>query len=68
MIKREANPKLTARWGQVLLAPSRWQEMHAILSRAPATAEYGWARQSSIVCKWRAEPAAVSAAAPPAAR
>ena len=68
MIKRKEDPQLTARWAQVLRAPNRWQEMHAILSRAPATAEYGWARRSSIVCKWRAEPAAISTAAPPAAR
>lgn len=66
MNKREVNAQLTARWAQVSPAPNRWQEMHSTLSRAPETAAYGWARRSSMICKWRAGPAHVSVAELPA--
>jgi hypothetical protein len=68
MIKRDMYSQRTTGSVQVLRAPNRWQEMHFILSRAPATAEYGWSRRSSMICKWRADPAPGSAAAAPAAK
>ena len=61
MIKRDNKLELTATWTRSAAAPDRWQELHAILSRSPNTAAYGWARRSSMVCKWRGVPAAVSA-------
>ena len=61
MIERDNNLKLTATWMRSEPAPDRWQELHAVLSRSPTTAAYGWARRSSMICKWRGVPASVSA-------
>jgi hypothetical protein len=52
-------------WTGAKLASARWQELHIQLSSRPGTAEYGWARHSSMICKWRALPAVVSAATSP---
>lgn len=49
-------------WTGTRLASARWQELHAHLTRHPNTAEYGWASRSSLICKWRAAPAAASLA------
>jgi len=59
MNKRESNPK-QSNWTGTRLASARWQELHTHLSRSPETAAYGWAASSSLICKWRAAPAAVS--------
>ena len=61
MIKRDNKLELTATWTRSAAAPDRWQELHVILSRSPTTAAYGWARRSSLICKWRGVPATVSA-------
>lgn len=68
MINRDTNSKLTAQWIRMVPATDRWHELHNLLSRSPGTAMYGWARRSSMICKWRAVPAAVSAAASAASR
>jgi hypothetical protein len=60
MIKRSNNLKVTATWMQSEPASDRWQELHAMLSRSPTTAAYGWARRSSMFFKWRGLPASVS--------
>jgi hypothetical protein len=49
-------------WTGAKLASARWQELHIHLSSRPGIAEYGWARRSSMICKWRVAPARVSAA------
>ena len=59
MNKRDSNPK-QSNWTGSRLASARWQELHIHLSRHPHTAEYGWANRSSLICTWRAAPAAVS--------
>ena len=59
MNTREANSKQST-WTGTRLASARWQELHSQLSRLPGTAMYGWARRSSMICKWRAAPARVS--------
>jgi hypothetical protein len=61
MNTRDSNPK-QSNWTGTRLASARWQELHNHLSRQPGTAEYGWACRSSLICKWRAAPAAVSQA------
>lgn len=61
MINRDTNSTLTAQT-RVVPTTDRWHELHTLLSRSPGTAMYGWARRSSMICKWRAVPAAVSAA------
>jgi hypothetical protein len=66
MNERETNPTQNFPTGS-RLAPARWQELHIQLSSRPGVAEYGWARRSSMICKWRALPAAVSAAMSPVA-
>jgi hypothetical protein len=64
MIKRDNNLKQSVTWTRSEPASARWQEMHAILSRSPATAAYGWAKRSSTICKWRGVPAVVSVILP----
>ena len=66
MNKHEPNRAQNAGTG-AKLASARWQELHIQLSSRPGVAEYGWARRSSMICKWRALPAAVSAALSPVA-
>jgi hypothetical protein len=68
MINRETKPHLTAQWTRVVPTTDRWHELHTLLSRSPGTALYGWAARSSMICKWRAVPAGVSAAATAAMR
>jgi hypothetical protein len=38
----------------------RWQSLQALISKQAEPA-YGWARRSSVICRWRAVPASVSA-------
>lgn len=66
MINRNTN--FTQTTNRVVPATDRWHELHTLLSRSPGTALYGWAARSSMICKWRAVPAVVSAAAVAAAR
>jgi len=50
---------LIGTWMRATPAADRWQSLQASISRQPAPA-FGWARRSSMNCRWRAVPAGVS--------
>jgi hypothetical protein len=52
---------LTARWERSTPTANRWQALQAQLSGMTATTASTWTRRSSVICKWRALPAGVSA-------
>ena len=61
MNRHDTKTYVTAAGNRRVPATDRWHELHTLLSRSPGTALYGWARRSSMICKWRAVPAGVSA-------
>ncbi|HET9472968.1 MAG TPA: hypothetical protein VFO82_03690 [Steroidobacteraceae bacterium] len=55
--------KLVAMWRRELRATARWQTLQVQLSNTTETDASAWTRRSSVICKWRALPAGVSAPA-----
>jgi hypothetical protein len=57
--------KLTATWYRSGMnpLPDRWQALQLQLSSSRAAADFGWARRSSVICKWHGVPACVLAPA-----
>jgi len=59
MSRNEPKSKPIASWQRGPVTPDRWQSLQSSISRQAAPA-YGWARRSSMTCRWRAVPASVS--------
>jgi hypothetical protein len=53
--------QLVAMWRRELRATARWQTLQAQLSGMTQADASSWVRRSSVICKWRALPAGVSA-------
>ena len=56
----DAKLKLIGTWTRVPAPTDRWQSLHALISTQTEPV-YGWARRSSVICRWRAVPASVLA-------
>lgn len=67
MTRTEPLSKLTAHWLRVTPPAQRWQALQSHLSSHTATESSGWSRRSTVICKWRALPASVSALTRPEA-
>jgi hypothetical protein len=61
MTRREPLSKLTAQWLRTTPAAQRWQTLQSLLSQHTGIESSAWTRRSSVICKWRALPASVSA-------